>query len=299
MDCAVMSLCGLKEPLCHCTNAASLGFYGSDGFDKAAIEACGIDTSVLPETTDSPIAAGTYRGIPVSVAIGDNQASFFGAVREPEHTALINLGTGSQITAALEPAVIEQSGFKPTMDIEVRPFMKEFCFISGSALCGGRAYALLERFFRSFVTAKGLPDTEQYDVLNKLAEESLENSERITAETTFCGTREDPTKRGSFAGISDTNFTAGAVTVAVLRGMAEELYGMFEKIPHEQIDALVVSGNAARRNPALREIIKETFDLPINVPTHLEEAAYGAAMFSCIASGMLDKENVREFVKYQ
>lgn len=302
MDCAVISLCGLKEPLCHATNAASLGLYKDGEFDLPAIEACGMDASVLPATTEERVIAGEHRGIPVSVAIGDNQASFLGSVREPERCALINYGTGSQITVAANAELLAHSGFVPTMDVEVRPLDKGTSIICGSALCGGRAYALLERFFRSFAVAKGLPDAEQYDVLNKLAEEwpdSSDKSDRITAETTFCGTRSDPDKRGSFTGIGDNNFTAGAMTVSVLRGMANELYEMFGKIPHSHIGALVVSGNAARKNPALRKIVEETFGVPINVPTHLEEAAYGAAMFSCMASGTVETEAVREFIKYQ
>lgn len=299
MDYAVCALCGRGEPLTHSTNAASMGFYKiGKGFDMQAVESCGMDPSLLPETTESPAIAGYYNGIPVSVAIGDNQSSFLGSVKDREHSVLINFGTGSQITVAADMDTLAESCFKPTMDIEIRPFMENDCLVSGSALCGGRAYALLERFFRSYAAALGLPDTEQYETMNKLAEEGMNETDSIFAETTFCGTRSNPDKRGSVTGIGEHNFTAGSLTTAVLRGMVDELYGMFEGMPHEHINSLVVSGNAVRKNPALRTMISRIFGMPINMPVHYEEAAYGAAMFSCIASGSEYSENLGEFIRY-
>lgn len=35
----------------------------------------------------------------------------------------------------------------------------------GSSMCGGRSYAILENFFRSFAKAAGYPDEKQYAVM--------------------------------------------------------------------------------------------------------------------------------------
>lgn len=299
MDYAVCAMCGKTEPLTHSSNAASMGFYKiGEGFDNEAAQLCGIDTSILPETTERPEIAGYYNGIPVSVAIGDNQSSFLGSVKEMSNSVLINFGTGSQITVVADVEALKKSGFTTTMDVEIRPFLENSCLLSGSALCGGRAYAILEHFFRSYAIALGLPDSEQYETMNKLAEAGMNVSDPIFAETTFCGTRSEPDKRGTLTGIGDNNFTASSLTVAVLRGMVDELYGMYEKMPNEHIGAIVVSGNAARKNPSLRKTIAEKFGMNINVPEHFEEAAYGAAMFSCIAGKSNYAENLGEFIRY-
>ena len=55
---------------------------------------------------------------------------------------------------------------------------------------------------------------------------------------------------------------------------------MFQKMPTERIRKVVVSGNAARKNPALRQVLNCVFGMQIAIPVHREEAAYGAALFA-------------------
>ena len=84
MDYVVMRLCRRTKPVTHATNAASLGLYrmDTDVFDRQAAGLLGMDTAMLPETTGKCRIAGQWRGVPVAVAIGDNQAAFLGSVRE-------------------------------------------------------------------------------------------------------------------------------------------------------------------------------------------------------------------------
>ncbi len=277
MDYAVCHLTGRKTPLCHVTNAASLGFFTpSHRFDTKSMLECGVEPSILPAYTAENAIAGTIRGIPVSLAIGDNQASFMGSVQQPEETVLINFGTGSQITILHD----EHTEFQPTSEIEVRPYLCGQRLISASALCGGRAYALLESFFRAYSVTCGLPDTEQYEVMNRLAAQALRENVHLSVQTTFCGIRSDHTIRGAITGIGEENLTPGALIAGTLCGMAEELYAMFQKMPTERIRKVVVSGNAVRKNPALRQVLNRVFGMEIAIPIHREEAAYGAALFA-------------------
>lgn len=275
MDYAVCELTGHTDPVCHISNAASLGFFKpGTGFNCAALERLGVQPSILPQTTSENRIVGNYRGIPVAVAIGDNQASFLGAVLHPERTALINFGTGSQITMLYD----ENHAFQPTAEIEMRPYLQDRYLLSGSALCGGRAYALLESFFRTYAAACGLPETEQYETMNKLAWESIAKDEHLYVRTTFCGIRSDHTVRGAVTGIGEDNLTPGGLIAGVLYGMAEELYEMYRKMGGAK--ELVVSGNAARKNPALRQVLNRVFGMQIAIPVHMEEAAYGSALFA-------------------
>jgi len=279
MDYLAMKLCGLSRPVMHTSNAASLGFFPAGGvdFDRKAAEKAGIDPAFLPEVTAENRIIGSYHGIPVSAAIGDNQASFLGAVREPEHTALANFGTGSQISVMIQKPETVPEG------LEVRPWLENTCLMSGSALCGGRAYALLERFFREYAVACGLPDEERYDVLNRLAAAGIDTPLEVT--TTFAGTRFDPNQRGSISGIGLENFTPASFAAGVLRGMAQELYQMYQSIGKTDIHTLAASGNAVRRNPVLVKLLEQIFGMPVKIPKEQEEAAIGAAIFSAAAAG--------------
>lgn len=296
MDYIVMKLTGRTVPLTHCSDAASLGFYNTqtNTFDRKAILKAGIDSSILPDVTAESMIAGTWNGIPVTVAIGDNQASFLGAVRNPECEALANFGTGSQISVMN----CDPTGLQTNVAMEIRPFMEKSWLMSGSALCGGRAYALLERFFRQYVTACGIAAEEQYEVMNVLAEKGLESGRYLHVHTTFCGTRNDPTLRGNVDGISEELFTPEAFIAGTLWGMAAELHEMFLKMPHDHVNTLVISGNAVRKNPALRRMLKEVFEMDVCMPCHKEEAAFGAAIFSAMGSRCADRKSLASCIRY-
>lgn len=285
MDYLAFVLTGGKKLVMHASNAASLGFFDlKEGcFDPAALEKAGIDPELLPEVTRHSCVLGTYRGISVAVAIGDNQASFLGAVPRPEDTALVNFGTGSQISRMV-PAIPAQPLGE---DLELRPYLGETYLLCGSALCGGRAYALLEAFFRRFLAYCGSPEIGGYDVLNRLAAEGLAGEPLPVIRTTFCGTRSDPGKLGSMEGLSENSFTPEAFAAGVLLGMARELEEMFRQMPGGGIRRLAASGNGVRKNPALLQAVQRVFAMEAEVPECPEEAAFGAALF---ASRLEEKE---------
>ena len=147
-DYAVMCLCGLKKPLVHITNAASLGCFDIENNRFT------VDNSRLPEVTAEFKSVGTYNGIPVCVALGDNQASFIGSVSN-EDDALVNVGTGSQISW-LTDAPVESDA------VENRPFDGKRYLAAGCALCGGRAFAMLEKFFREIVNSVSVNKIENF-----------------------------------------------------------------------------------------------------------------------------------------
>ena len=215
----------------------------------------------------------------VTVARGSPLAGFLGAVTDYRHTVLANFGTGSQVSLLTN----DPDSVACDPDIEVRPFLKGEYLVSGSALCGGRAYAIAERFFRLYAAACGLPDQRQYETMNRLAVEGLKNGQALPILTTFCGTRSRPWERGQISEISEDNFTPEAIIAGFLLGMAEELYSMYARMPHGEISTLVVSGNAARLNPALPMALEQVFGMAVSIPDHREEAAVGAALFAHIA----------------
>ena len=296
-DCFGMRLTGRVSPLVHTGNAASLGLFdlASMRFDAEAVGKLGIPASVLPETTGRAALIGEYRGIPVSVAIGDNQAAFLGSVSDPTKQALANFGTGSQISLAVDPARI---GEKPaSRSVEIRPLTENLVLLSGSALCGGRAWAMFERFFREYLSATEPDAPAQYETMGRLAAQAFEKGAMLDVSTAFSGTRDDPGLRGGIHGIGEDNFTPGALLAGVLRGMALELFAMYETMPREGIGTLVLSGNAARMNPTLQKMTGEVFGLEIVIPACREEAALGAALWALRAAGM-DTTCKGKFIRY-
>lgn len=271
-----MILTGRDKPLLHASMAASLGFFDVSQriFRTGILQKAGMELSLLPAVTDVFTVLGAYRGIPVSVAIGDNQASFLGSAGAEEQALLINMGTGGQISV-LSDKYMEAEG------IEARPFTKERFLLVGASLCGGRAYAILERFFRSFVTAATGKEEQQYDIMEKLAQKGFSASDPLKTTTTFSGTRADPGMRGSILNIGEDNFTPEALIYSVLEGMAQELFDMYCKIYSStgiRADRLIASGNGLRKNRVLQEICSRMFQAPLSFSPCEEEAAYGAAL---------------------
>lgn len=125
--------------------AASWGCFDlqKQEFLYEALEQAGVDISYLPEVRKGHFLVGETRaGVPVMGSIGDNQASLFGSVRNLKDTVLLNVGTGSQVSLVTEK-FIECSG-----SVELLPLYRKQLYFVGASLCGGRAYAMLEQFYR-------------------------------------------------------------------------------------------------------------------------------------------------------
>lgn len=278
MDYIVMKMTGRREPLMHSSNAASLGMFDvrERCFMREIIRDAGIQEDLLPETSDEFAVLGKYRGRKVSLAIGDNQAGFLGAVDDIDHTVLLNMGTGGQISVCSDT-------FFEGRGIEARPFLPGKYLLVGASLCGGRAYAMLERFFRFYCEGAGMKETDHYAVMERLMDQRMEEmaqERKLRVTTTFSGTREEPLKRGMIGDIDVDNFTPGNLIRGFLDGMAEELHGMYEEMvcgTELPAEMLILSGNGFRKNRHLRRIAEEKFGMKAVLAECCEEAACGAA----------------------
>ena len=277
-DYIAMKLAGLTRPRIEPTNGASLGLFhlGNRCFDPEALLRAEMDGEIFPEIAQTPLLGTGALGIPVYAAIGDNQAAFLGAVGDRQDALLVNVGTGSQV-AVYSPQLLHVPG------LETRPFPDGGWLLVGASLCGGRSYALLESFFRQ--TVKMVTGSEQsaYAAMNQALEEAgnVENVPCTT--TTFQGTRQDASLRGSISGIGIDNFTPVHLMHSFMNGMAQELYGMYRSF----LDAggtapetIVGSGNGLRKNVHLCRTFEAVFGCPLILSSCEEEAACGAAMYA-------------------
>ena len=260
-----MKLSGRSKPLLHPSMAASLGLYDlrEKCFDQEAIEKLGLDFTFFPEIHSGECWIGsTEDGIPVSVALGDNQASFLGATRGVTHPSkgiktqrgastesssrsiLLNIGTGSQISIYSESLGAAKGG-------EYRPYLRDSFIWAGSPLCGGYSYHLLKNFFEKALELFGAtPTVDLYQAMNQAGEclynecsvaglggddkqrdEKQRHSLRtdtFQVDTRFKGTRTDPKRLGSFLHIAEENLQPDHFVLGFLKGIAGELYEFYQ-----------------------------------------------------------------------
>jgi sedoheptulokinase len=286
-DYIAMRLAGSSRPLIDATQAAGIGGYNMQAgdFDTIVLKQAGIDISILPQVVPSGTSLGvTAQGIPVYTSIGDNQASFLGSVPLPGDSVLLNIGTGSQLSAWLPECPRVPSA------MEMRPYPGGGVLMVGAALSGGKSYALLEGFFRQLITAyTGELPASVYSLMDKLLMEDEHGAAHgLTVNAQFLGTRAEPGRRGSVTGISLDNFTPAGLTHAFLQGMIDELHGFLadlETLSGKTFRYLMGSGNALRNSPVLCAKAEAGFGLPLTLGGEAEEAAVGAALCAAVGSG--------------
>lgn len=251
-------------------------------FKTQTLEAIGMDISFLPRVAEDHCVVGhTPQGVPVIVSLGDNQASVLGSVQDLEDTVLINIGTGSQESVGTRHYVRTEGS------VEMRPCTKDSYICVGSGLCGSRADAMLEAFYRKAAGS----DQPQYGAMLRHARDFYERSgceKAWKVRTTFSGTRDDPSEHGSIANIGVENFHPGAMTLGVIEGILAELYEGYEQIVRltgRRARRLVGSGNGLRRNELMQRITQDIFGLALMIPAHHEEAVYEAALCAMACAG--------------
>ena len=285
------------RPVTDATNAAGSGLFDvEDGcWREDMLHRLGLHTALLPNvvTSGTPLGGvtremaertGLKPGMPVSAACGDNQASFAGSVGDYASSVLVNVGTGGQVSVYMPQA-------RWTDELEARPFMDGGFLLVGAGLVGGRSYAWLRDFFRgvgqTFFGATG--DEDLYEAMNRLAGQVSPGSDGLICEPLFTGTRREPDRRGIWRNVGAANFTPGHLARALLEGLAEQfarLYGEMGNQGAGKRSKLIGAGNGIRKNPLLRDILSARFGMPLVMPLHTEEAAFGAALMGAVSTGV-------------
>ena len=279
-DYLVMRLCGLTQPLTDPTLAHSLGFFSLEqlSFKDELWEKLGPNPVKLPTVNIHGVVVGEYEGVPVVSALGDNQASFIGSVGDPEHSALVTLGTSGQVSRVTDD-------LKYASGLETRPFPGNRFLLVGASLTGGKALEMLAKLVDDIaykLTGEYLADPYRW----------LEpNSEKLRApylevNTRFAGSRssvggETGAKTGSIRNITPDNFTLEHLVYGFAQGVVDELYGFWQNgLKAADITNMVGSGNVLRRSSLVRERLQKTFALPLSLTPFQEEAAVGAALYA-------------------
>ncbi|MFW6313195.1 MAG: sedoheptulokinase [Spirochaetota bacterium] len=285
-----MRLTGATWARIDSTDAHALGLFAFDrnGFDLDAARELGIAVRLLPDVVAAATTLGsTSDGIPVIVGLGDNQAAIIGSVLDAEKSILINVGTSSQLSMICPDAL-----GTPASNLEMRPFPGNGHLLSGAALCGGSAVAMLERLFREVCRRYG--DVDPGPLFDRMASLDLDGLPRElipAVQTQFLGTREDPDARGSISGLGPENLSPDFLIAGFLYGIAGELARFRSALPaplRERSTRIVGVGNGLRKNSLLRRILASELELPVVLPKSAEEAALGAAIAAGVATGVYE-----------
>ena len=264
-------------------------------WDTDAIAALGLSVELFPRVLEADRPLGTLQdsiakqtglpvGTPVSVPIGDHQASFLGSVSNRHVSVLLNVGTGAQVAVFTPECQFEAP-------IELRPFPISGNLLSNVGLAGGWSFQIIEQFFRQVghdvLELNGL--SPAYEKLTELAGQSPSGADGLVCMPTFTGTRSDPTQRGTIAGISASNLTPANLARAVLEGMAANYRTAWDQIvavTKSRSTTLIGAGNGLRENRVLAAVVRDAFGLTPLTTQHREEAAFGAALIAGVATGL-------------
>jgi sedoheptulokinase len=292
-------LCGVMatEP----TDAASWGLLNLQcgQWDQEMARHLGFPEQALPAIRPSSCPLGGPRpelarslglaqDTQVCSPVGDNQASILGVAGLARDAAVVNLGTGGQVSVPQSEAVWVE-GF------ETRPMPFGGHMLVGASLCGGWSYAYLRRFFQDVVRQCAdveLSDGQVYQRMNRLAAEAAAGAEGLAVDTRFAGARDKLGLRGAVRCVDAHNLTAGNLARAFIEGMVRELADMFHRATHANVHRIVASGNAVRENPLVVEVIESLFGRKCHTSLHAEEAALGAAYGAAIGMGLITPSDI-------
>lgn len=272
-DYVAMRLTGRKSPLIDESIAASFGGYQIETEDFAwdILKNAGVKTEYYPEISHSGKPFGFYKGVPVSCALGDNQASFYCVMDRPEEQININVGTGSQVVIYDKRNIYKER-------IEVRPYLKKGSLYVGASINGGKVYERLAAFFEEIIYEFTGMKINAFEKMSFIGAEKTASS--LLINPSLYGSRLNKSEYAKIENLTADNFHPSDFIRAYVRGMAEELFQLYMDFPKEIREGrreIIASGNGIRKNRLMAEEIEKKFDMRLRFSDIEEEAAAGAA----------------------
>jgi sugar (pentulose or hexulose) kinase len=292
-DIAVAALIG-GVPATDPTLAGSSALYdvAQGRWDLDLCAALGLGGVRLPEVKPTGSIAGRLAaaaarltglppGLPVAVALGDNQASFLGSVAAPRDSILVNIGTGGQVSALVDR-------FCRLPAVDTRAFPGGGYLLVGAGSSGGATLGYFHDMIRAIGREVfGVERNEVYDALLALAAQAPPGADGVCSVPHLAGTRADPAATACWSGLTAANLTLGNLTRALLEGIAADAHAFWQRMapvagPRH---TLVGAGNGLMRNAVLCEALESAFGLPLALSRRTEAAALGAALCAAVAVG--------------
>jgi glycerol kinase len=265
--------------LCEAGNAGRtlLCALGGNDWDEQLLDLFEIPRAMLPPIVDSDAVGGvTADGMPLVVALGDQQASLFGLGCKTPGTAKVTLGTGAFILA--------QAGERP-------PAPPDGVLGSCAWRLGGRASYALEGFVPAagaaldwFTELGVLPPAAQLDGL--LAEVAPDRGEvACVPALQGLGTPSwDATLRGALLGLSRAT-TRAQLAHAIVDGVLQQVVDALEAIAGQMPLTSVLLDGGLSRSDLVVSRLADLAGVEIRRAARGEATAIGAAMAAGLAIG--------------
>ena len=241
---------------------------------------------ILPEVRDSAGDLGRTRGVsflpdgvPISGALGDQQAALAGQTCFALGEAKCTYGTGAFLLANIGESVkYSDHGLLTTV---------------GWQLGGKRTYAFEGAAFIAGAAVQFLRD--QWQLVSSAPEtEKLAQNESAAPEVYFVPALSglgaphwDPRAQGAILGLT-RGTTKGQLVRACLEGIAFEVADLIAAMGGDggsKLSVIRVDGGAAANNVLMQSQADFT-GLPVDRPNNLETTAFGAALFSGLGVGL-------------
>lgn len=292
-DYVVMQLAGLSVPHMDVTQAAGWGCCHllTGQWDEPALAQLGIRVEWLPKILPGISVAGFLQkemadkwrlpsGLPISLALGDSQASLLATLTNPQEELALTLGTGGQVSAVLCSHAEKELLSLAQHSCEIRPFPGNRYLATAAILCGGSAWSWLATTVQDWCADLGLGALDDDTVYRRLNELGLAATDELLFTPYFSGERGETDLRAAIQGISLDNFSLGRVSRSLARGIMQNLKDRLPAQALKNRQRLMASGNALRRNPLLQQMAQQVFQLPLLLSHRREEAACGAALYA-------------------
>jgi glycerol kinase len=256
-------------------------------WDKDLMEPLRIPGSdCLPRVVDSAGDMGRTKGvgflpdgIPITGALGDQQAALAGQTCFDAGEAKCTYGTGAFLLATLGPKPLaSRSGMLTTVAWQVKG-ARTYAF-EGSAFIAGAAVQFLR---------------DQLGMLSHASETAKLAQGQVGAPEVYFvpalaglgAPYWDPKAQGAFFGLT-RGTTKGQIVRAVLEGIAFEVADITRAMSRDlgaPLSVLRVDGGAAA-NDLLMEAQASFADVKVDRPANLETTAFGAALFAGLGVGL-------------
>lgn len=282
-----------EKPYTHLTNAAASGLVNldTDNWNENIIDRLNFKDIILPEIIDERKSAGYLKmnGHKISLhpALGDHQAAILGVLLTPGKELSINIGTGSQMTLIEDE--LEYGNY------ESRPYPGNKFLRTITHIPGGRALDVLINFVKDI--GNKIFDIENFDeskIWQRIMDE-VENCDYfynndLEVNVSFFEGLTIPYE-GSIKNIQPSNFSIENIFVGAFNRMGHYYDDMFTKlsVSKNEVEKIIFSGGAARKNKILRDLIAQKIGLQAELAPFVEDTLVGLFQLALVCSGICEE----------
>ena len=255
------------------SNASAMGCYDlkNGAWHESLIAGLGLSDLEWPEIVESHQTHGsiTHQGktVPVYLSVGDQQASLLGAGLRACNQISCNIATGSQVSIL--------SGALAPGDFQTRPYFGKYLRTITHIPAGRSLNALLRLFLE---LNPGLDFDAAWERVGQLVEKTLPD-DSLEFDLSFF-----PSAFGSSGhlnGLTEKNLNIGNLMQAALRALAKAHQRGFQRLiigqDHSFVEILG-SGGVLKKSIFLQKVLKQQFDLSLQLSPQLEDALIGNAL---------------------